>query len=67
MLRLSAAFSAWRRSRRRPTLRLCQTEDLIVNLIRAGVLGLDEADSLLVEWAAKHRFKSRLTTFRDRL
>ncbi len=51
--------------RRREDLVLCQTEDLVLKLIRSGYLTLSEADGFLVEWAAKHRFKSRLTSFRD--
>ena len=50
---------------RREDLALCQTEDLVLKLIRSGHLTLNEADGFLVEWAAKHRFKSRLTSFRD--
>ena len=51
--------------RRRKDLALCQTEDLVLELIQSGHLTLEEADGFLVEWAAKHRFKSRLTSFRD--
>ena len=51
--------------RRREELALCQTEDLVLTLIQSGHLTLEEADGFLVEWAAKHRFKSRLTSFRD--
>ena len=51
--------------RRREDLALWQTEDLVLKLIRSGHLTLNEADGFLVEWAAKHRFKSRLTSFRD--
>ena len=48
-------------------LELCQTEDLVLRLIRTGDLTLDEADVFLVEWATKHRFRSRLTSFRGLL
>ena len=51
--------------RRRKNLAFCQTEDLLLKLIRAGILTLEEADSLLAEWAAQHHFKSRLASFRD--
>lgn len=51
--------------RRREDLVLCQTEDLVLKLIQSGHLTLSEADGFLVEWAAKHRFRSRLTSFRD--
>ena len=51
--------------RRCKDLALCQTEDLVLTLIQSGHLTLNEADGFLVEWAAKHRFKSRLASFRD--
>ena len=51
--------------RRREDLALCQTEDLVLKLIQSGYLSLEEADGFLIEWATKHRFKSRLTGFRD--
>lgn len=45
-------------------LELCDTEDLVLRLIQTRDLTLDEADRYLVEWATKHRFRSRITTFR---
>ena len=51
--------------RRREDLVLWQTEDLVLKLIQSGHLTREEADGFLVEWAAKHRFRSRLTSFRD--
>ena len=51
--------------RRNKGLVLSQTEDLVLVLIRSGHLTLDEADGFLVEWAARHRFKSKLASFRD--
>ena len=48
-------------------LELCQTEDLVLKLIQTDHLTLIEADGFLNEWAAKHRFRSRLTSFRDLL
>ncbi len=50
---------------RREDLVICKTEDLVLTLIKTGCLTIEEADELLVEWAAKHRFRSRLTSFRD--
>ncbi len=52
--------------RRREDLALCQTEDLVLNLIQSGHLTIEEADGFLVEWAAKHRFRSRLTSFYEK-
>ena len=51
--------------RRCENLALYQTEDLVLKLIQAGYLTLEEADGFLAEWAAKHHFTSRLTSFRD--
>ena len=51
--------------RRRKDLTFCQTEDLVLTLIRAGHLTVEEADGFLVEWATRHRFKSRLASFRS--
>ncbi len=48
-------------------LELCQTEDLVLKLIQTDHLTLDEADRPLIEWGTKHRFRSRLTSFRDLL
>lgn len=45
-------------------LELCQTEDLVLRLIRTRDLTFDEADRFLTEWATKHSFRSRLTSFR---
>lgn len=53
--------------RRSKGLRFCQTEDLIVALIRNGQMTLEDADPLLVEWAQKHRFRSRVTSFKTLL
>lgn len=53
--------------RRQKALRLCQTEDLMVALMRGGHVTLDVADHLLVEWVTKHRFKSKITSFRELL
>ena len=51
--------------RRREDLALCQTEDLVLTLIKADYLTIEEADGFLVEWAAKHHFRSKVTSFRD--
>ena len=53
--------------RRRKDLALCQTEDLVLMLIRAGRLTVEEADGFLVEWATRHRFRARLTSFRGQM
>lgn len=53
--------------RRSKNLRFCQTEDLIVGLIRNGRITLGDADQLLIEWAQRHRFRSRVTSFKTLL
>ena len=50
--------------RRSRGLQFCQTEDLIVDLIRNGQMTLEDADRLLIEWAQRHRFRSRITSFK---
>lgn len=51
--------------RRCEDLALCQTEDLVLTLIKAGHLAIEEADGFLAEWAAKHHFRSKVASFRD--
>ena len=51
--------------RRCEDLVLYQTEDLVLKLIKTGYLTIEEADGFLAEWAEKHRFKSKITSFRD--
>ena len=53
--------------RRSKALRLYGTEDLMVTLIRSGAVTLAEADQLLVEWATKHRFRLKITSFDELL
>ena len=50
--------------RRRKDLAICQTEDLVLKLIQAGHLTVEETDGFLVEWTTRHRFRARLTSFR---
>ena len=49
--------------RRRKGLVIYQTEDLVLALIRAGHLTVEQADGFLAEWATQHRFRSRFTSF----
>ena len=53
--------------RRRRALQLCGTEDLMVTLLRSGAVTLAEADQLLVEWAAQHRFGLKIASFSELL
>lgn len=49
--------------RRDKSLRMWQTEDIILKLLHDRQFTLAEADRLLHELATKHRFKSRIHTF----
>ena len=53
--------------RRSKDLRFCQTEDLIVDLIRNSQITLEDANQLLIEWAQKHHFRSKVTDFKTLL
>lgn len=48
-----------------PTLPIFTTQDLIVLMIRGGILTVSVADSLKDEWAQNHRFKLPIKTFGD--
>ena len=47
------------------TLRILTTQDLMVSMIGECLLDIVEADSIKDEWAARHRFRLKLATFRD--
>ena len=47
------------------TLRILTTRDLMVSMIDEGLLDIAEADSIKDEWAARHRFRLKLDSFRD--
>ena len=53
--------------KRNEKLRIFQTEDIVVDLIRNGEMTLEDADRLLIEWAEKHRFASRISSFKTLL
>ena len=53
--------------KRNEKLRIFQTEDIVAGLIRSGEMTLEEADRLLIEWAKKHRFASRISSFKTLL
>ena len=46
-------------------LRILTTQDLMVSLIGEGLLDIDEADNIKCEWAARHRFRLKLRSFRE--
>jgi predicted nucleic acid-binding protein len=50
------------------TYKLLHREDttsIMVSLIRAGVLTVDEADAIKADWEASHRFRLKFPTFGD--
>lgn len=49
------------------TLRVMRTPDVILDLIRSGVLTIAEANSIKDAWARHHRFKIKAASFADLL
>ncbi len=47
------------------TLHILTTQDLMVSMIGEALLDIVEADSIKDEWAARHRFRLKLNSFRD--
>lgn len=47
------------------TLVLVGTVDIVVSLIREGVLSVDEADKIKVLWETEHRFQLKFASFAD--
>jgi hypothetical protein len=45
-------------------LEIVRTEGIVLELIRHGVLTIEQADDMLVDWAANHRFKAGFSSFR---
>ena len=48
-------------------LEVVRTVDVIVTLIRAGVLNIEAADRIKDEWAHQQRFRIKAASFRDLL
>lgn len=48
-------------------LHFLRTRDIVVELIRRDVLTVEEADAILNDWAANHRFRMRIRSFRELL
>jgi hypothetical protein len=46
-------------------LNILRTQDLMVALIRAGVITAEEADTIKRDWERHHRFRIKATSFRD--
>jgi predicted nucleic acid-binding protein len=46
-------------------LPIIRTQDIVVALIRAGILTVEAADAILADWAANHRFKLKIGSFAE--
>ena len=49
------------------TLRILATQDLVLSMIREGLLTIGEADRIKQEWAIRHRFRLVFNSFQDLL
>jgi predicted nucleic acid-binding protein len=48
-------------------LSILRTQDIVVELIRKGVVSVEAADAIQVDWATNHRFKLKIASFQDLL
>src|SRR3989304_1606887 len=48
-------------------LPILRTQDIVVELIRGGIMSVEAADRILTDWANNHRFRLKITSFRDLL
>ncbi len=48
-----------------PQIQIRKTQDIVLSLIREGVLSLADADALRDEWQAHHRFTIPIASFRE--
>jgi hypothetical protein len=44
-------------------LSILRTQDIVVELIRNGVVSVEAADAIHVDWATNHRFKLKIVSF----
>jgi predicted nucleic acid-binding protein len=49
------------------TLIVLRTQDIVVALIQASVLTVEEADRVKAEWEQRHRFRLKVPSFQDLL
>ena len=52
---------------RYPDLVVHRTEDIIISLLRANALPLEEADTLKETWANEHSFRLKISSFQELL
>jgi len=50
-----------------PTLAVLTTESIVIDMIRAGIINVTEADAIKADWEANHRFKLSFSSFADRV
>lgn len=48
-------------------LSILRTQDIIVELIKRQTLTIETADAMLADWADNHRFKLKISSFRELL
>lgn len=48
-----------------PALEVLGTQSVMVEMIRQGLIAVADADALLAEWAGKHRFRLKITSFAE--
>lgn len=48
-----------------PTISIITTQDLIVSMIKIGLLDIDEADALKNDWADSYKFQIKIRSFKD--
>jgi predicted nucleic acid-binding protein len=46
---------------------ILRTQDIVVELIRGGVVSIEAADAIREDWATNHRFRLMISSFRDLL
>lgn len=49
------------------TINILTTQDLCVSMINAGLMTVDEADTIKDEWASEHKFRLKLNSFNELL
>ena len=50
-----------------PTISIINTQDLMVSMIKSGLITVNEADAIKDEWASTHKFKLKIHSFGDLL
>ena len=46
-----------------PTISIATTEDLMVSMIKSGLITVSEADAIKDEWASSYKFKLKINSF----